>query len=325
MKRREFVTLIASAALAELFRAVARAQEVGRTYRVGIIFGGSRQTPRIVAFFDELKLLGFVEGKNLSVAPGGFDLRKDQYAEYARTLVQSNPDVILTPNDAATLAAREASQTIPVVGFLSPNIVAAGVVRSFAQPGGNVTGIGTLAELDGKRQELLMEAVPSTPKIAILADPTFTYPEQLELLKDAARARGVELLVLTAGKEAEIALAMDKAKASGARALNVLSAPLFSMNRRVVIERAAALRLPAIYEWPEMAEEGGLIAYGPSLSSMYRQAARLVAKVLHGVKPEDIPVELPVKFDLVVNLATAKALGVTIPESFLARADEVIE
>jgi putative ABC transport system substrate-binding protein len=292
---------------------------------VGIIFGGSRETPRIAAFFDELKLLGFVEGKNLSVAPGGFDLRKDQYAEYARTLVQSNPDVILGPNDAATLAARGASQTIPVVGFLSPNIVAAGVVRTFAQPGGNVTGIGTLAELDGKRQELLMEAVPGVPRIAILADPTFTDPGQLQLLEDAARARGVEFLVLTAGKEAEIAPAMDKAKASGATALNVLSAPLFSMNRRVVIERAAALRLPAIYEWPEMAEEGGLIAYGPSLSSMYRQAARLVAKVLHGVKPEDIPVELPVKFDLVVNLATAKALGFTIPESFLARADEVIE
>ena len=131
---------------------------------------------------------------------------------------------------------------------------------------------------------------------------------------------------LLLGKQAEIAPAMDKAKASGATALNVLSAPLFSAdNRRVVIERAAALRLPAIYEWPEMAEEGGLIAYGARLPLMYRQAARLVAKVLQGAKPQDIPVELPAKFDLVVNLITAKALGLTIPEAFLVRADKVIE
>jgi putative tryptophan/tyrosine transport system substrate-binding protein len=325
MKRREFVTLIGSAAVAQLIRAVARAQEAGRSYRLGIIFGGSREAPRIAAFFDELKLFGFVEGKNLDVLPGGFNLREDQYAEYARTLAKSNPDAIFCVGDAAALAAREATQTIPVVGFLSPNMVGAGVIRTFARPGGNVTGVSILAELDGKRQELLMEVVPSAQKIAILADPAFTYPAQLQVLEDAARAHGVEALVLTAGKQAEIAPAMDKAKASGAAALNVLSAPLFSINRRLVIERAAALRLPAIYEWPEMAEQGGLIAYCPPLPPMYRQAARLVAKVLTGVKPQDIPVEQPVKFDLVINLATAQALGLTIPETFLVRADKVIE
>jgi putative ABC transport system substrate-binding protein len=204
-------------------------------------------------------------------------------------------------------------------------MVGAGVIRTFARPGGNVTGVSILAELDGKRQELLMEVVPSAQKIAILADPAFTYPAQLQVLEDAARAHGVEALVLTAGKQAEIAPTMDKAKASGAAALNVLSAPLFSINRRLVIERAAALRLPAIYEWPEMAEQGGLIAYCPPLPPMYRQAARLVAKVLTGVKPQDISVEQPVKFDLVINLATAQALGLTIPETFLVRADKVIE
>jgi putative ABC transport system substrate-binding protein len=170
-----------------------------------------------------------------------------------------------------------------------------------------------------------MEVVPSAQKIGILADPAFTYPAQLQALEDSARKHGVEAVVVTAGKQAEIVSAMDKAKASGAAVLNVLSAPLFSINRRVVIEHAAALRLPAIYEWPEMAEEGGLIAYGPRLPLMYRQAARVVAKVLQGVKPQDIPVEQPVKFDLVVNLATAQALGLLIPETFLVRADEVIE
>jgi putative ABC transport system substrate-binding protein len=326
MRRRKFITLIGSAtAVPLLWVPVPRAQEPGRIYRLGVIMGPARQAPRVVAFFDELKGLGFVEGQNLNIVPGGFDLRNDQYAEYAMTLTESNPNVIFCVSDAATLAAKKATQTIPVVGLISPDMLAASVVRSFARPGGNITGVSIVPELDGKRQELLMEAVPGVRGIAILADPAVISPAQLQILEDAARARGLEPVVLTAGKEAEIAPAMDKAKASGATALNVLSSPLFSVNRRVVIERAAALRLPAIYEWPEIAEEGGLIAYGPPLSQMFRQVARLVAKVLRGVKLEDIPVELPSKFDLVVNLKTAKALGLTIPESFLARADEVIE
>jgi putative tryptophan/tyrosine transport system substrate-binding protein len=282
------------------------------------MFGGSREAPRMMAFFDELKLFGFVEGQNLSLLPGGFNLRSDQYVEYVRTLVKSNPDVIFCVGDTAMLAAREATQTIPLVGLLSPNMVAAGLIRTFARPGSNVTGVSFPSELDGKRQELLMEAVPGARNIAILADPTYTVPAQLQV-------RGRTAVVLTAGKEAEIAPAMDKAKESGATALNVLSAPLFSFNRRVIIERAAVLGLPAIYEWPEMAEEGGLIAYGPPLPLIYRQAARLVVRVFRGARPQDLPVELPVKFDLVVNLKTAKALGLIIPESFLARADEVIE
>ena len=143
--------------------------------------------------------------------------------------------------------------------------------------------------------------------------------------EDAARARGLKPAVVTATKQEDIEPAMDKAKELGATALNVLAAPLFSINRRVLIERAAALRLPAIYEWPEMAEDGGLIAYGPRLPLVYRQAAGLVARVFRVDKPQDLPAELPVKFDLVVNLKTAKALGLTIPETFLLRADELVE
>jgi putative tryptophan/tyrosine transport system substrate-binding protein len=150
-------------------------------------------------------------------------------------------------------------------------------------------------------------------------------PAQLSALQNATRARGVDVAVFTAEAPEQIAPAMDKAKAWGANALNVLTAPLFSIHRRIVIERAAALGLPAIYEWPDMAEEGGLIGYGARLSLIFRQLARLVVKVLGGVKPEDLPVEEPTKFDLVVNLKTAKALGLTIPESLLIRADEVIE
>jgi hypothetical protein len=144
---------------------------------------GPREAVRVVTFFDELKLLGFVEGKNLSIVPGGFDLRSDHYAEYARTLAKSNPDVIYCVGDGATLAAREATQSIPVVGFFTPNIVAAGVVQAFARPGGNVTGVSFPSELDGKRQELLLEAVPGAQGIAILADPNYTPPAQLRFLK----------------------------------------------------------------------------------------------------------------------------------------------
>jgi putative ABC transport system substrate-binding protein len=326
VRRREFVTLIGSAAVAQLVQpAAARAQDAPRTYRLGIIFGGSREASQVAAFFDELKQLGFIEGKNLNVVPGGFNLAPDHFAEYARALTKSNADVIFCVGDGATLAASEATQTIPVVGFMSPNIVAAGVVRTFARPGSNVTGVSFPSELDGKRQELLLEAVPSARSIAILADPTFTLPAQLQVLEDAAHARGLKPAVVTAKKQAEIAPAMDKAKEADATALNVLAAPLFAINRRVVIERAAALRLPAIYEWPEIAEEGGLIGYGARLPLMYRQSAGLVSKLFHGDKPQDLPIQLPVKYDLVVNLKTANALGLTIPELFLARADQVIE
>jgi putative ABC transport system substrate-binding protein len=329
MTRREFITLIESAvAVPLLWVPVARAQEPGRIYRLGMVTGAGRQAPRIVAFFDELKGFGFVEGQNLKIVAGGFDVRDDQSAEVAATLAKSAPDVIFCVSDVATRAAKESTRTVPIVG-LSGDMVAADLVRSFARPGGNVTGVSILSlELDGKRQEILMEAVPGARRIAVLTDPAAlprSAQPQLQALQDATRARGVEVEVIRAGAPEQIAPTMDKAKEWGATALNVLSAPLFSFNRRIVIERAAALGLPAIYEWPEMAEEGGLIGYGPRLPLIYRQLARLIVKVLHGVKPEDIPVEQPAKFDLVVNLKTAKALGLTIPQSMLLLADEIIE
>jgi putative ABC transport system substrate-binding protein len=326
MRRREFITLIGSAAALSLLRVpLARAQEPGRIYRLGMITGAARQAPRVVAFFDELKGFGFVEGQNLKIVAGGFELRDDQLAEVAAMLAKSAPDVIFCPSDPAVRAIQESIHTVPVVG-LSVDMVAAGFVRSLARPGGNITGVSILSpQLNGKRQDILMEAVPGARRIAALADPTITQPAELQALQNAARARGIEVAVFTVEAPKQIAPTIDKAKAWGAAALNVLSAPLFSYNRRIVIERAAALGLPAIYEWPEMVEEGGLIGYGPHLSLIFRQLARLIVKVLRGIKPEDLPVEQPTKFDLVVNLKTAKALGLTIPESFLTRADEVIE
>ena len=324
MRRREVITLIGSAAAVSfLLVPVVRAQEPGRIYRLAVIQGSARQAPRNVAFFDELRGLGFVEGQNLKIIVDGFGLRDEQFAEAAASLAKSALDVIFCTGNPAMRAAQESTRTVPIVGVAS-DMVGAGFVRSLARPGGNVTGVSLTFEVDGKRQDLLMEAMPEARRFAFLTDPTFP-PAQLSALQNATRARGVDVAVFTAEVPEQIAPTMDKAKAWGADALNVLSAPLFSINRRIVIERAAALGLPAIYIWPEMAEEDGLIGYGPRLTAIYRQLARLIVKVLRGVKPEDIPVEEPAKFDLVVNLKTAKALGLTIPESFLTRADKVIE
>ena len=206
-------------------------------------------------------------------------------------------------------------------------MVRSGFVASLAKPGGNTTGVSILAtELDGKRQEMLLEVVPGVRRMAALADANDTAPQQVQALQDAARARGVELSIYRVAKAEEIAGAIDAAKASGATALNVLASAMLYNNRQIILPRVAALGLAAIYQFPIVAEEGGLIGYGSSLEQIYRDVgARQLVKLLCGVKPAEIPVEQPTRFELVVNLKTAKTLGLTIPESFLLRADKVIE
>jgi putative ABC transport system substrate-binding protein len=277
-----------------------------------------------MAFFDELRIFGFVEEKNLTVLPGGFGLSNEHFPSAAAAIVKAAPDAILCVGDLAIRVARDATPLIPIVGLAS-DMLATGLVRSFAHPGGNVTGVSVLApELDGKRQDILMEAAPGTLRMAALADLNVTTSRQL-LLQNVARARGVELIIVSARTPEEIGPAMSDAKAAGAAAINVLASPLFSFNRGLLIERAATLRLPAIYEWPEMAEEGGLMGYGTRLDMILRQTARLLVKAFLGVKPADIPVEQPTSFELVINLKAAKAIEFTVPQTLLARADEVVE
>lgn len=200
-------------------------------------------------------------------------------------------------------------------------------MSSLAKPGGNTTGVSLLAtELDGKRQAVLIEAVPGLRRMAALADTNTTAPRRLEALQDAARTRGVELSIHPVSKSDEIAPAIDAAKKSEAGALNVLASPLIFANRQVVIERATALRLPAIYQWPELAEEGGFLGYGPRIVQLYRDImARQLVKLLRGAKPADLPVEQPTKFEFVINLKTAKTLGLPVSTSMQLLADEVIE
>jgi putative ABC transport system substrate-binding protein len=317
--------MLGAVAMTVLGYAVPCAQETRRTFRIGILSGLSRQAPNWVAFFDEVGKAGFVEGKTLIVDWRIFASHPEQSTALAAELAQLAPDVLLAMGAPAIVPARAATRTIPILG-VADDMVASGLVPSLARPGGNLTGISILAtELDGKRQEILMELVPASRHMAALADPSATEPPQLETLRNAAAMRGFELSIYPVRDPEEIAAAVDGAQASGATALNVLASPVLNANRKIILDRSAAARLPAIYQWPETAEEGGLVAYGPRFTMVFRQLARQLVKLLHGVKPADIPVEQPTRFELVVNLKTATALGLTVPPSILARADEVIE
>lgn len=303
-----------------------RAQEPGRMYRLGALFASPRDAPHHVALFDELRRAGFVLGQNLNVDTRGYGLGTDRLPDIAREVVNAKVDVILCGGDPAIRAAQQATATIPILA-LTEDMVGSGLVRSLANPGGNTTGVSILAtQLDGKRQDLLIEVVAGLRRMAALVDSSTTAPPELKALQDAARARGVELSLHRVATPADIVPAIAAAKNSGAAALNVLATPLLFSNRRVIFERAAALRLPAMYQWPEMAEEGGLVAYGPRIVNIFRhQLTRQLVKLLRGAKPAELPVEQPTQFELVVNLRAAKALGLTIPQSLLLRADQVIQ
>jgi putative ABC transport system substrate-binding protein len=276
-------------------------------------------------WFTELRRLGFVEGQNLAIDRRGFALSYGQFPTVAAELVKTELDAVICGGDEAIRAAQAATATIPIVAS-TDDMVGAGLVRSLAHPGGNTTGASLLAsELDGKRQEILFELLPAARHMAILADSKTTGGLQVQSIRDTARLRGVELSVHEVSRGEEIASAIETVKASGAAALNVLASPLLHGNRQAIIQKTAALRLPAIYQWPETAEEGGLFGYGPRFSEFLRQWARLAAKVLRGAKPADLPIEQPTRFELVINLQTAKAIGLEVPARLVLRADKVIE
>ena len=327
MRRRDFIGLVGSAAaVSALCPFTAQAQQSGRIYRLGVLAPSGREAPPIVAFFDELRRSGFVEGQNLSVIPGGFGIGNEQVAELSAAMVRASPDAIAADASAARVL-KPLTQSIPIV-TMGEDIIQDGLVASLARPEGNITGISILSpELDGKRQDLLMEAVPRARRVAALADARTMQPQRVQQYKDAAQARGIEVSVVAVAAPHEIATAIDGAKAAGAEALNVLAGPLFGsyQTRGIVLQHVAAARLPAIYQWPDMADEGGLMAYGPNFVELYRQRARMVAKVLLGTKPADIPSEQPTRFEFVINLKTARAIGHEIPAGLVLRADRLVE
>jgi putative tryptophan/tyrosine transport system substrate-binding protein len=320
MRRRDFITVLGGAAV--VWPLAARAQHA---YRLGILSGRGRQEPNFVAFFDELRQFGIIEGQHLIVDPRGFGVGQDRFPELAIELVASGVNVILSAGDAAISAAQASTRTVPVLG-ISDDMVGAGLVRSLARPGGNTTGVSILStELNTKRLEVLMEVFSDVRRIAVLSDPRVTTPKHLKNLRDAAHSHEVELAIYEAATPEEIVPAIDAASNAAAQALNILATPLFSFNSRRIVERTMAARLPAIYQWPEIAEDGGLLAYGPRITRIYRQMAHQLVKLMRDAKPADLPVEQPTVFELVANLKTAQAMGLDLPKTFLARADLVIE
>jgi putative ABC transport system substrate-binding protein len=290
------------------------------------VISSGRDEPPTAAFLDELREQGFVEGKNLEFIPGGFRFDNQQTAAVVPAIVKAAPDAIVVAGDFIAEKFQKETKSIPLV-VMTEDMIAAGFAASLAKPGGNITGISLMSpDLDGKRQDILIEAVPGAQRIAVLADSNVATLQHLRALEATARsAHGKELLVVRAANSSEIMRAVNDANAQGAAALNVLSSPMLHLNRFAIIERATQLRLPAIYQWPETADEGGLLAYGPSFIEVFRQRARMVAKVLRGVKPADLPIEQPSTFKLSVNLKTAKSMNQIIPAALLLRADKLIE
>jgi putative ABC transport system substrate-binding protein len=309
----------------------ASAQQAAKVYRIGLLGGYSPTSPegsRVwEEFFHGLRGLGYVEGQNIRIEGRFYGDRTERLPALAAELVRIKVDVIVAGAAPAPEAAQRATSTIAIVMLAHTDPVGSGLVASLARPGGNVTGLSTLSpQVVGKRLQLLKEAVPGISRVAVLSDPT--VPTQALSLREAevaARSLKVQLQVLEARAPSDFASAFSAMTKDRAGALVVVGAVMFFVQRTRIVELAAQSRLPAMYWAKEFAEAGGLMAYGSNIREMYRRAATYVDKILKGAKPGDLPVEQPTKFELVINLKTAKALGLTIPPSVLGRADEIIQ
>jgi putative ABC transport system substrate-binding protein len=323
MRRRDLIHLLAVGAA---WPFAVRAQQPGRVYRLGNLFYGPRTSPVYAALFNGLRRYGFVEGQNLLTDPSSYGLRPEQLAGHASKFANEKVDVIVCAGDYAIRASQQATQIIPILGS-TEDMLGSGLVHSMASPEGNTTGNSIFSnELDGKRQEILMDLLPTVRHTAALVDVNSSKLQHLQVLQELTSARGAELSVYKVSEAEEIAGAIDKAKSSGAEALNVLASPFLFNHRGAIREKVTTLSLPTMYQSPNIAQEGGLIAYGVDILGLWGGLmARQLAALLGGAKVADVPVEQPTKFELAINLKTAKVLGLEIPPTLLARADEVIE
>lgn len=321
--RREF--LIALGALAAPFAAFA--QQPGKVWRIGYLTFLSGSDVADAAFRDQLQTLGYVDGRNLTIEFRWADGNETRLHEMAAELVRLKVDAIVTRATFVAIAAKRATSTIPIVMANAADPVAAGVVASLAHPGGNVTGMSQISPIiSGKRLQLLHEIVPKSTRFAILVwknSPTGAF--FVKEIHTAARQMGIALSVQEANTPEEIDRAFGAMKRARAQALIVQVTPFFTNNRKRIAELALQHRLPSMFEAQDAVDSGGLISYGANYDAMFRRAAFYVDKILKGAKPADLPVEQPTKFEMVINLKTAKALGLTIPQSVLLQADEVIK
>jgi ABC-type uncharacterized transport system substrate-binding protein len=328
VQRRAFVNALVFAFLAA--PPAAEAQRAEKVYRVGYLRGdsGPAVAPFLAAFRQGMLDLGHVEGRNLTIEARSAEGKFDRFPSLALELIRLNPDVLFVGSSAGALAAKAATATIPIVFVGVGDPVGIGLVASLARPGANITGVTNITvELTGKRLELLKEMVPSASRIVAFMNPDAPIARiQIRNAEAAARTLGVQLHpVLTVRGADDLEAAFEAAVRSGASAA-LRMVDFSARTLRVETARLAAKhRLPVMYPSREDVDAGGLVAYGTSWPGQYRQAATFVHKILRGARPGDLPVEQPTKFELVINLKTAKALGLTIPPSLLARADEVIQ
>ena len=319
--------------LGGLFSPVAaEAQQAATIARIGYLANVLAANPHLTeAFRQGLRDLGYVEGRNLVIEYRDAEGKYERLPALAAELVALKVDVILAAGTPQPLAAKQATKTIPIVFASAPDPVTDGLVTSLARPGGNVTGLSfsPVPELVGKRLELLKQAVPGVTRVAGLWQPGgLGERTEKDLLKEAdvaARALGVRLQFVEARGPADFDRAFSDMTRARAGALTALPGVIFNTERRRLVDLAAKSRLPAVYPWREVVDAGGLMSYGPNFADLYRRAATYVDSILKGTKPGDLPVEQPTKFELVITMKTAKALGLTIPPSLLLRADQVIE
>jgi ABC-type uncharacterized transport system substrate-binding protein len=324
LRRRDFITLLGGAAAG--WPLAVRAQQAGKVARIGYLSPAA--SARDDAFRHGLREVGYVEGKNIVIEYRFAEGKFDRFADLASELVQLEVAVIVAVVTQASLAAKDATTSIPIVMVGVSDPVGSGLIATLARPGANVTGTASMtAEVVGKSLEVLKEAVPKVARVAVLWNPNNAV-FQAQMLREtevAAAALGVQLQTFGVQGPEEFDHAFAAIISDGAGALLVLGDPILNLHQTRIVEFAEKSRLPAMYGQRESAAAGGLMAYGTNLTDLYRRAATYVDKILKGAKPSDLPVEQPTKFELVLNLKTAKALGLTFPLSLLGRADEVIE
>jgi putative ABC transport system substrate-binding protein len=326
MIRRDFITLLGGAAAT--WPLAARAQQAGKPPTIGYLGATlpSAESQRIAAFLKRLRELGWIEGRTIAIEYRWAEGRNDRAAEFAAEFVQLKVDLIVTYGTPAVVAVKQATSDIPVVFAVAGDPVGNNLITSLARPGGNLTGLSNQKlDLADKRLELLRDIVPGFRRLAIMANiGTITAELEMREVQATARNLGHEVATFEIRRAEDIALVFDALKGR-ADVLYVCGDPLVDTNRVRIITMALGVRLPTMSDFAEYVEAGGLMSYGPNFPDLFRRAAVYVDKILRGAKPGDLPVEQPTKFDLVINLTTAKVLGLTVPPTLLARADEVIE
>jgi ABC-type uncharacterized transport system substrate-binding protein len=328
MRRRDFIKAIVGSAAAWPLMASAQ-QSPTKVPRIGWLVTGAPPSYRfsLGAFRDGLRSLGYVEGRNVSIEYRWAEGNLARLPELAKDLVDERVDVILAGGSVGAKAAKDATSVVPIVVAGAGDLIEIGVAKSLARPGGNLTGfIANLPDMATKRFQIIKELMPSARRAAVLWNPTDSYTKvELNIAKEFAAANDIDILLHDARDIEELRSALASIPQSTPNILIVLSDPFMFTHRKIVADAVGKLRLPAVYGYREYVDDGGMMSYGASITDTYRRAAGYVDRILNGANPGDLPIQLPIMFELVVNLKTAKMIGFALPDSFLLRADEVIE